>query len=509
MLFARPMRYYVTTPVYYVNDNPHIGHAYSSLIADVLTRALRLVGHEVRFTTGTDEHGQKVQNTAKKHGKCETDFVDHVSKRFRDLCVAMHYDFSDFIRTTETRHKDAVQALWSILSRNEFIFLDEYSGWYSERDEAFYTEAELQNGLAPTGAPVSWTKEACYFFKLSQFSELLKKFYAENPTFIQPKSRFNEMLAFLKAGMHDLSISRTRVQWGINVPDDPTHTVYVWLDALTNYISSVGYPDTSTDSLFSAFWDNARVIHIIGKDILRFHSIYWPAFLMAANLKTPDVILAHGWWLNDGEKISKSLGNIIDPFELISEFGVDPIRYFLIREITVGKDGNFNTASLIERINSELADNIGNLLHRTLTLTVRLLGPKVSEIYESENELLEFAYSLAKGYKNDIELLDLNSSLDRIIQLSSKANEYISTEEPWKLKENPEKAGRILYSVLEALRIIAIGLQPFIPQSASTMLDLLAVPSGERKLANMNRESRVKPGTQITLPVSPLFKKHR
>ncbi|AHX11768.1 methionine--tRNA ligase [Neorickettsia helminthoeca str. Oregon] len=501
------MRYYVTTPVYYVNDVPHIGHAYSSLIADIIARSLRMAGHEVLFTTGTDEHGQKVQNTARKLNISEKNFVDRISLRFRELCEVMQYQFSDFIRTTEARHKEAVKNVWNKLWQNELIYLGEYSGWYSERDECFYAETELQDDKAPTGAPVTWVKEASYFFRLSQLSEKLRKFYKENESFIRPRNRFNEALSFLEMGINDLSISRTKVEWGIAVPNDPSHTIYVWLDALTNYITSLGYPDISPDSKYSEFWENGHVIHIVGKDILRFHGIYWPAFLMGVGLKVPDIILAHGWWTNNGQKISKSLGNTIDPFELVSEFGVDSVRYFLIREVTIGNDGSFSKALLKDRINSELANNIGNLLQRTLTLVVKQCGSRVPEVPKLSNRLLELSYSLASDYKANMLKLSLNDSLEKIIHLATQANEYISQSEPWKLKNEPEKLHEILYTMLEALRIIGIALQPFIPGSAKAMLDSLAVPEEERAMENMTAASAIKFGTLIEKP-SPVFKKH-
>ena len=341
------MQYYVTTPIYYVNDKPHIGHAYTSIACDVLARFLRIDGAEVKFLSGTDEHGQKVEKSAAEKNVSPQELADENSEHFRELLKHLNISNDDFIRTTEERHKQGAQAFWKEIQKNGHIYLDKYSGWYSVRDEAYYQESELIDGKAPTGADVEWVEEPSYFFKLSAFEDKLLDLYEANPAFIAPESRRNEVISFVKSGLKDLSISRTTFKWGVPVPGDEDHVMYVWLDALTNYITALGYP-FKTD-----FWP--ANLHMVGKDILRFHAVYWPAFLMAAGVELPQRIFAHGWWTNEGQKISKSLGNVIDPFEIANEFGVDQIRYFLMREIPFGKDGDFSREKLITRINSDLA----------------------------------------------------------------------------------------------------------------------------------------------------------
>lgn len=360
--------YYITTPIYYVNDVPHIGHAYTSVASDVIARFMRLSGHEVMFLTGTDEHGQKVEKAAIDKNIDPQKFTDQTSQSFRHLMTAMHISNDDFIRTTEERHKKAVAIFWQKLLDNGSIYEGFYEGWYAVRDEAFYDESELTaDKLAPTGAAVEWVKEPSYFFNLSKWQDKLLEFYEANPDFIRPISRRNEVISFVKSGLKDLSVSRTTFNWGIKVPNDNKHVIYVWLDALANYISALGYPDQNSN--YGKFWP--ANLQVVGKDILRFHAIYWPAFLMAAEIPLPKTIMAHGWWTNEGQKISKSLGNTIDPIKLIEEFGVDQVRYFLMREITFGADGNFARSNLITRINSELSNKIGNLLQRTTSFVYK------------------------------------------------------------------------------------------------------------------------------------------
>ncbi|WP_458694970.1 methionine--tRNA ligase, partial [Wolbachia endosymbiont of Drosophila incompta] len=390
--------FYITTPVYYVNDKPHIGHAYTSLLCDVVARFMKLAGKNVKFTTGTDEHGQKIEKAAKAKEMQPKEFTDEVSVSFKELAKFMNFEYDDFIRTTEERHKKAVIALWNRLEERGQIYLDSYPGWYSVRDEAFYQESELIDGKAPTGAEVQWIKEESYFFRLSNWQEKLLELYKNQPSFIFPESRRNEVISFVRSGLIDLSISRTSFNWGIKVPGNDKHIIYVWIDALTNYLTSIGFPSTEGEE-YKRFWaepetqipvsstgmtpnqgktqipvssaanlaDNSFNVHVIGKDILRFHAVYWPAILLAADLPLPKQIAVHGWWLNEGEKISKSLGNVIDPIGLAQEFGVDQLRYFLLREASFGQDGNFSKKNMISRINSELANNIGNLVQRTIS----------------------------------------------------------------------------------------------------------------------------------------------
>ncbi len=353
--------YYITTPIYYVNDKPHIGHAYTTIAADVIARFKRMDGFEVMFLTGTDEHGQKVNKSAELAGVDPQDFVDQVSQNFRDLMPVLNVTPDRFIRTTEAEHKRAAQDIWNRLVASGDIYLGSYEGWYSVRDEAFYAESELVDGKAPTGGPVEWVQEPSYFFRLSKWQEPLLTFYAEHRDFIAPASRRNEVIKFVEGGLMDLSISRTSFNWGVRVPEDEKHVMYVWLDALTNYLTGIGFPDTQVDS-YKKFWP--ADLHLMGKDIIRFHAVYWPAFLMAAGLEPPKRVFAHGWWTNEGQKISKSLGNVIDPIVLIETYGADAFRYVLLREVSFGHDGDFSVSGMKNRINADLANAYGNLVQR-------------------------------------------------------------------------------------------------------------------------------------------------
>lgn len=500
--------YYITTPIFYVNDVPHIGHAYTSIACDVLSRHMKLSGRDVKFLTGTDEHGQKVEKSADKAGISSQDFVDKTSQSFRQMAEELNLSNNDFIRTTEERHKIAVQSFWKKLEDSGNIYQGSYSGWYSVRDEAYYSKDELtKDGLAPTGAPVEWVEEPSYFFALSKWQDKLLEYYENNPDFIWPKSRRNEVISFVKNGLIDLSISRTSFKWGIEVPGNEEHVIYVWLDALTNYLAALGYPEETRD--FKKFWPTSA--HVVGKDILRFHAIYWPAFLMAAGIELPKTIVAHGWWTNEGEKISKSLGNVIDPFKLVEEFGLDPVRYFLMREVTFGSDGNFSKENLITRNNSELANKIGNLLQRTSSFAYKHCEQKIPNIDESDidaiydSELFKEIISLVKENNSHMESFNINKVLDNIIHIADQANLYIDTEAPWSLrKSDPEKMQQVLYCLLEITRYIAIILQPFIPDAASNMLDQLGVQKKQRLFANLTKEFALKPGSLLQEP-KPIF----
>lgn len=497
--------YYITTPIYYVNDVPHIGHAYTSVAADVIARFMRLTGKDVKLLTGTDEHGQKVEKSAINKNIDPQTFTDQMSEVFRQLMKTLNISNDDFIRTTETRHKDAVGHLWQKLLASGNIYQGSYDGWYCVRDEAFYDESELtEDGLAPTGAPVEWVKEPSYFFALSKWQDKLLKFYDANPDFIQPIARRNEVMSFVKSGLHDLSISRTSFNWGIKVPGDEKHVIYVWLDALTNYISALGYPDNN-DSL-NNFWP---AIHIVGKDILRFHAVYWPAFLMAAGIEPPKSIIAHGWWTNEGQKISKSVGNVIDPFKLIDDFGLDPVRYFLMREVIFGSDGNYSRANLINRVNSELSNKIGNLMQRTMAFIYKNNDGKIPLLNQEsldkifELPLLKMASKFAGEQLALIEVFEINSVMENIITLAEEGNIYIDKEAPWALKKtNPSQMLEVLYVLLEALRYIAIMLQPFTPNSASKMLDQLNVPLEQRLFKHLTRGFAIVGGAIIAEPVA-------
>lgn len=500
--------FYITTPIYYVNDIPHIGHAYTSLACDVIARFMQLAGREVKFLTGTDEHGQKVEKSASMAGLTPQQFVDKVSHSFKEMHNLLNISNDDFIRTTENRHKNAVIKFWKTLQDNDNIYLGKYSGWYSVRDEAFYSESELtEEGLAPTGAQVEWVEESSYFFALSKWQDKLLEYYEKNPDFIIPNSRRNEVISFVKSGLKDLSISRSSFKWGIPVPGNDKHVIYVWLDALTNYVSALGYPNLKEG--YKKFWPADA--HVVGKDIIRFHAIYWPAFLMAAGLELPKSIVAHGWWTNEGQKISKSVGNIIDPIKLISEFGVDQVRYFLMREVIFGNDGNYARDNLILRNNSELANKIGNLMQRTLTFVYKHCNGKIPEIEESYIYNIYFSsmfIEMQQIVKNNIELIkkyNINSVLDSIIYLTDQANLYIDQQAPWNLKKtDPQKMLEILYYILEIIRYIAILLQPFIPESASRMLNQLGIAKEYRTFAHLTKEYALKPGSIIYEPV-PIF----
>ena len=502
--------YYITTPIYYVNDVPHIGHAYTSLACDVLARFKRLDGKEVHFLTGTDEHGQKVEKSAKARGIEPQAFTDEVSAHFRNLTKTMHFTNDDFIRTTDPRHKQGAMAFWDVLVSKGSIYSDRYAGWYSVRDEAYYPESELVDGKAPTGAPVEWVEEESYFFRLSDYEARLLEFYEQHPDFIQPESRYNEVVSFVKSGLKDLSISRTTFSWGIPVPGDEKHVMYVWLDALTNYLTALGYPDQDA-VLFKKFWLEAEhsPVHIVGKDILRFHAVYWPAFLMAADLPLPYRIVAHGWWTNEGEKISKSIGNVIDPVGLVEEFGINIVRYFLMREVPFGRDGNFSREHLVLRSNAELANTIGNLAQRSLSMIQKQCEGKVPEpstFTDEDNALLALVHG-KKGeggiarHRHAIDDFRFDVMLKDIVDICIKANEYIDLQAPWTLKkDHPDRLRTVLYTLAETIRCVGILLQPFIPDAAAQLLDQCAVAESHRKFSALGATSRLVPGTALPEP---------
>ena len=499
---------FITTPIYYVNDRPHIGHAYTSLAADVLARWRRLQGREVFLLTGTDEHGQKVEKAAKDAGMDPQAFCDRVSQHFRDLVGVMGLSTDDFIRTTEDRHKQACAALWDKLVAKGEIYLGHYEGWYAVRDEAFYGPDELteRDGVkyAPSGAPVEWVREPSYFFRLSAWQDRLLAFYDANPDFILPASRRNEVIAFVKSGLGDLSISRTSFTWGVKVPGDPAHVMYVWLDALTNYITAAGYP--SDPAAFSKWWP--ADIHFVGKDIVRFHAIYWPAFLMAADLAPPHRVFAHGWWTNEGQKISKSLGNVIDPVGLVEEFGLDPIRYFLLREVPFGQDGDFSRAALIGRNNGELANALGNLANRTLSLIQKNCGaslPPPAARTAGEGTLGPLVDALPAQVAAHLDRQEFHLALEAVMAAAREANGYITEQAPWALKKtDPVRGEAVLRQLHDALRVFATVLQPFMPTTMAKLLDQLGVPEGARGLGDL---ATPLPAGLVLPPPAPLFAK--
>lgn len=491
--------FYITSPIYYVNDKPHIGHAYTSIACDVLSRYHRLQGNDVFFLTGTDEHGQKVEKSAKLAKKDPKLFCDEVAEIFINLAKKINLSNNDFIRTTDLRHKKSVAYLWNKLLDSGFIYKDIYQGWYSIRDEAFYSEDEIIDNKAPSGAQVQWHKEESYFFKLSNFQDKLLDFYNNNPDFIQPKSRYNEVISFVKGGLKDLSISRTSFNWGVKVPNDDSHVIYVWLDALTNYLSAINYYDNNSD--LKKFWeqDNSQQIHIVGKDILRFHGVYWPAFLMAADIKLPSKIFAHGWWTNEGQKISKSVGNVIDPIAEINwltelgcsnDLAIDYFRFFLLSDVVFGNDGDYSRENFKLRINSQLANNIGNLTQRTLVMISKNCDSKVPFIANSPN-IKKYINNINIFHDKIMALLEqimFDKAIECIIEFANIVNKNLNDQAPWNLKKAGKIAemNEILYISLDAIRVIAIWLQSFIPFNSSKMLDLLNIDHNDRKFCAIN-----------------------
>ncbi len=503
---AEADRYYVTTPIYYVNDAPHVGHAYTTLACDALARFMRLDGRKVHFLTGTDEHGQKVEKSAKAAGMDPKAFTDKVSQNFRDLAKAMNFSNDDFIRTTEERHIKSCQEIWKRLKDRGEIYLGSYAGWYAVRDEAYYGEDELTtapNGkkIAPSGAEVEWVEEPSYFFKLSEWGDKLLKFYEDNPLFLAPESRRNEVISFVKSGLRDLSVSRTTFNWGVPVPDDPAHVMYVWLDALTNYITAVGFPDESAP-LYRQFWP--ADLHMVGKDIVRFHTIYWPAFLMAAGLQPPRRVFAHGWWTNEGQKMSKSLGNALEPHAMVAKYGLDQVRYFLLREIPFGNDGDFSHRSMVQRINSDLANGLGNLAQRSLSMINKNCGEQVPQpgpLTDADRALLASAHGLLAKLRPLMAEQAFHRALEAIWHVIGEGDRYIDEQAPWTLKKtDPARMATVLYVVVETVRHLAILLQPVMPHSTAKMLDQLAVPAGARSFAALGEGGALKPGTKLPKP---------
>ena len=480
-------KFYITTPIYYVNDKPHIGHAYTTLACDVIARFKRLDGFKVYFLTGTDEHGQKVELAAKKNKTKPQDFVDKVSINFRDLLKCMHIENDDFIRTTEKRHLESCQKLWDLLIKKGHIYLGKYAGWYAIRDEAFFLESEIIDGKAPSGAPVEWVEEPSYFFNLSKWQDKLLEHYNNNENFISPSTRKNEVLSFVKGGLKDLSVSRTSFSWGIKVPNDDDHIMYVWLDALTNYLSAIGYENEN--ERFCDFWP--ANIHLVGKDIIRFHAVYWPAFLMAADLELPKKIFAHGWWTNEGQKISKSLGNVINPFEIVEKYGVDQVRYFLMREIPFGNDGDFSVLQLVNRVNSDLSNSLGNLFQRVVSMVVKNCNGKIPKkplVFLSQDKfLINSIKDKLDVYRDLIDNQKLDQYLKNVWVIIGNANKYVDEQAPWLLKKNDfNRMEVVLYTLLETLKQIGIILQPFLPLSSNYILNHLSVSANLRNLNSIN-----------------------
>ena len=504
--------YYITTPIYYPSGNPHMGHAYSSIIADVLARFKRIDNHNVYFLTGTDEHGLKIQKAAEQNKSNTKDYCDQISKIFLDLSKKLNLSIDDFIRTTEKRHKDAVVNLWNKLVKSGDIYLSKYKGWYSVSDEAYYNNDEIierdgKNYSTFSGSEVEWVEEESYFFKLSAWQDKLLEFYKTNEKFIVPHTRRNEVINFVKAGLKDLSISRTSFTWGIQVPDNKNHVIYVWLDALTNYLSALNYPKTN-DDLFKKFWPAA--LHVIGKDILRFHAIYWPAFLLAANINPPQKVFSHGWILSGDKKMSKSVGNILNPLEIIDKYGIDELRYYLMKEVSHGSDGNISLGSLEKCINSDLANNYGNLCQRIFAFihnNCNGIVKKTKNLSSSDLKIIEETKKLTKDLRENIDNQDINSYLKSVVSISFLTNKYINDEEPWKFKkENIDKMNNILHTSLSQIAKISILLNPIIPIASIKVLDALNIKKNMINLSFLDNEKFFPEQFKIN-EMSILFKK--
>jgi len=503
--------YYITTAISYVNAVPHLGHAYEAIATDVIARFMRLDGFDVRFLTGTDEHGQKVEKSAQAAGQEPRAFCDDVASSFEAMTKTLAISNDDFIRTTESRHVRSSQAIWERLADAGDIYLDSYAGWYSVRDEAFFGEEELTKGpdgemLAPSGAPVDWVEEPSYFFRLSDYTDKLLAHYDANPDFILPHYRRNEVVSFVKQGLNDLSVSRTSFKWGIPVPGDDKHVMYVWLDALTNYITAIGYPDVDSAE-FNRYWPAS--LHVIGKDIVRFHTIYWPAFLMSAGLPLPKRVFGHGFLTIQGQKMSKSLGNVMAPETLVEEFGLDQIRYFLMREVPFGNDGSFSREAMIQRINSDLANDLGNLAQRVLSMIAKNCDAQVPEpgdLEPADQALTDAAKQALTVMREAMQEQAIHRALEAAWRIVAQANRYVDAQAPWALrKQDPARMRTVLYVLADVIRMLGIYVQPVAPVAAAKLLDQLAVPEDARAFADI--ETPLTPGTALP-PPSPVFPRH-
>jgi methionyl-tRNA synthetase len=504
-------KFYITTPIYYPSAKPHMGHAYSSIIADVFARFKRIDGFDVHFVTGTDEHGLKIQKSAEKAGMDPIEFCDKISLTFKNLSKILNLSNTDFIRTTEERHKNSVQHLWSTLEKNGDIYLSKYSGWYSISDEAFYNEDEITNQddkkiAVSSGSTVEWVEEESYFFRLSKWQDKLLDYYEKNPNFILPNSRKNEVISFVKSGLKDLSVSRKSFSWGIKVPNNKDHVIYVWLDALTNYISSLKYPDIE-NSLFKKFWPAS--VHLIGKDILRFHAVYWPAFLMSANIALPSRVYGHGWILSGDEKMSKSKGNILDPLEIIEKYGLDPLRYYLVKEVSFGNDGNISKDKLEDCINSDLANNFGNLCQRVTAFNHKncfSIIPKKINFNDEDLKILDNFSNNIENLRENIDNQNLNFYINFIIEALFEANKYFNDQEPWKKKNNIERLETIIYTSLEIIRKICILLFPIIPESTLKAFNIFGLNEKDIIFSTISNHEYLVKGSKIN-KIEILFNK--
>ena len=504
-------KFYITTPIYYPSAKPHMGHAYSSIIADFFARFKRIDGFQVHFLTGTDEHGLKIQRSAEKENVDPKQFCDQISETFRNLSKTLNLTNTDFIRTTEDRHKKTVQYLWNELLKNDDIYLSKYSGWYSVSDEAFYTEDEIEEidgnkRSISSKSSVEWIEEESYFFRLSKWEKPLLEYYDNHPDFISPSSRKNEVVSFVKGGLKDLSVSRKSFSWGIKVPNDKDHVIYVWLDALTNYISALNYSDKN-DKLYKDFWPAS--IHLIGKDILRFHAVYWPAFLLAAKIELPLKVYGHGWILSGDEKMSKSKGNILDPIEIIKEYGLDPLRYYLIKEVSFGNDGNISQERLEDCINSDLANNFGNLCQRVTAFAIKncdSLIPKDIEFQKDDLIILNKYKDNLTNIRKKIDNQDINFYIEYIVNSLFEANKYFNDQEPWKKKDDLTRLNTIVYTTLEIVRKISFLLFPIIPESSLKALKIFDLNENDIILSTIENNEFLIKGNKIN-KIDILFKK--
>jgi methionyl-tRNA synthetase len=500
-------KYLVSTAIPYANGAPHIGHAYERIGADVMARFKRLDGADVLFVTGMDEHGQKMQQTAARNNTTPLEFANQTAKQFEDMGELLNARADDIVRTTSDRHKAAVTEIWKRMEANGDIYLSKYSGWYSVRDEAYYDEDETElrddkRFAVKTGTPVEWVDEESYFFKLSAYAKPLLDHYKKHPDFVVPQQYLNEIVAFVERGLTDLSISRTTFNWGVPVPGNPKHVMYVWVDALTNYITATGFPDANAP--LADFWPAAA--HVIGKDITRFHAIYWPAFLMSAKLALPKQVVVHGMVFNRGEKMSKSTGNVISPNSLVQDYGLDPVRYFLMREVPWGSDGSYSHETIVARMNADLANDLGNLAQRSLSMINKNCGavvPKCGALSDADKEILASADALLVEVRAQHKAYAISKAMDAIWKVVADANRYFAGQEPWALKKTDQaRMETVLYVTAEVLRVVGLLIQPYVPTSAAKLLDVLSVPVGERTFTSINK--RLVSGRPLPAP-APIF----
>ncbi len=496
----------ISTAISYPNAEPHIGHAYEAVATDALARFKRLDGHPVFFVTGVDAHGLKMKQTAAKLGVTPAQLADENTEKFKEMLSALEVSYDDFISTREPRHFESVSEIWRRMEKAGDIYLAGYKGWYSVRDEAFYAESETVLGannvrLGPQGTPVEWTEEQTYFFRLSKYEKKLLKLYEENPGFIMPPERRNEVVSFVKRGLQDLSISRTTLDWGIPVPDAPGHIIYVWVDALTNYITAAGFPKVRSKA-WKERWP--AQVHVIGKDITRFHAVYWPAFLMSAKIPLPERVFGHGFLYNKGEKMSKSVGNVVAPLDMVKTYGADQVRYFFLREVPFGQDGSFTHEAVVNRINADLANDLGNLAQRSLSMIAKNCAGQIPDpvaLSEADKPILEASAALLDVCREAIDRQAIHKAIEVIWQVVADANRYFAGQEPWALKKtDPARMGTILWVTAEVVRRVAILSQPYIPAAAAKFLDQLGVSPDDRTFAALSPEGDLKPGTGIATP---------